>query len=318
MSWRAMEAVLLTSQYRHDAGSGENFAPYRIMMALASLADAAGMVGVAGDALRCPSQRALADRSGVHRNTVASWLPRLVTEGELAVVGSGGSGRGCWTQYQITIVGVPIVPGLAQDTRENEANNGLTPLQEMAQAMALMAHEMAQLRQLLAHQNGTNGTTPSPVGGPDPIEIREIQEDPTLTDGGGVPASPSEPAESDVSLTEQALTVFCQETGINAPRHRRRTEWADGWIHPLNELLGMVGDDVPALQQLVQAAAAHMAANGLTVARPASLVNVARSRPWERQGAGPGPSANGGGPQQPRAVAALAEFKRRQAAQEDD
>ena len=338
MSWQAMEAVLLSSRYRHDRG--ENFTPYRIMMALASFADSAGIIGVAGDAARCPGHRAIADRAGTHRNTVGSWMRRLQDEGELAVVASGGNGRGCWTQYQITIVDaagiVPITPTMAQDTREDADNNDAPILQQMAHAMREMAQEMAQLRALLAQQNGTNGTMPSPVAVPDPIEIRR---DPELDPGGPPTPEPPAAAGTDFDTPPDPNAAYADEMWrlaqvvvgdwLKLVGHYRRlspqnTAHSADYYAPAVRLVHEFGGDRAAAWTALETAYHGMLHAGMTPRRLAPVVeqvigNLNRQRsPVPAAATRPQPSANGSGGQQPRAVAALEEFKRRLAQQESD
>lgn len=331
-----MEAVLLSSRYRHDRG--ENFTPYRIMMALASFADSAGIIGVAGDAARCPGHRAIADRAGAHRNTVGSWLRRLQDEGELAVVASGGNGRGCWTQYQITIVDaagiVPITPTMAQDTREDEDNGDAPILQQMAHAMREMAQEMAQLRALLAQQNGTNGTMPSPVAVPDPIEI---QRDPKLDPGEGDPPPPAaaplaagtEPdqdayADEMWQLAQGVVGDWLRLVGHYRKLSPQNAAHSADYFAPAVRLVHEFGGNRAAAWAALEAAYQGMLHAGMTPRRLAPVVeqvigNLNRQRsPVPAAAARPQPSANGSGGQQPRAVAALEEFKRRLAQQESD
>jgi hypothetical protein len=156
MSWRAMEAVQDYSRYQ----SAREHSAFRVMLAMASYADEHGVVGREGDYRSCPSYTTLAERAHLHRNTVANLIPRLVEDGELAVVAQGGDGRGAWAVYQIMLpMDVPLGAETSQGSREIEAEMLVTFVGEMSQGMRQMAEEIAQLRQLIAQGNVTNDTT---------------------------------------------------------------------------------------------------------------------------------------------------------------
>ena len=179
MSYQAMEAVQDYSQYRHD--DKENFAPFKIMLAIARNADRVGVAGVSGEHRKCLSHRGIAKIASVHRNTVSNWIPKLIQSGEITIE-TGGSGRATWTVYFLQL---PI------DDTTRTAEPATSP-QEMAQAspqgmaqdIELLAQRMAHLSELLAQalaqgvatspQNiATNGT--SPLSKSDQIQDTLIQ-----------------------------------------------------------------------------------------------------------------------------------------------
>ncbi len=90
-----------------------------------------------------------------------------------------------------------------------------------------------------------------------------------------------------LSKTDHLLAHFLERKPGRTPARNQRHAWEDGWIQPLNDMLGAVADDVPAARQRLDQALDYMDAQGLTVARPSSAWVVYRDRPWERQRDGP-------------------------------
>jgi len=181
MSYQAMEAVQDHSRYTED--TPENFAPFKIMMAIARYADRTGVAGVAGQYRKCPSFRAIAKKANVHRNTVSNWIPKLVETGEITIE-TGGSGRASWTVYYIQLPiesdaraaePATMAQGTAQGTAQGMAQAIETMAQEIAQVRALMAQGIAQGGALMAQGNGTNGTSPLSKSGQ--IQDTEIHDE---------------------------------------------------------------------------------------------------------------------------------------------
>lgn len=174
MSYQAMGAVQMSSQFRDDDPA--NFAPFKILLAYAWFADAGGVVGQAGDYRKCPGQQAIADRAGVHRNTVANWLPRLYESGELEIVEEGGAGRGSWAVHRLNLpmADVQFSPEIAQASSVNKTDYlvQLTELiaQRMDELVPLIAQGIAQGAPLIAQENCTNSTSPPEVGRRDPYD----------------------------------------------------------------------------------------------------------------------------------------------------
>ena len=98
MSWQAMGAVQERSQFVGNS----DITGFRVLLAIAWYADETGVAGRPGEQWACPSQRTIAERARVHRNTVQNWLPRLVEAGELALE-RYGAGRGAHTVYRILL-----------------------------------------------------------------------------------------------------------------------------------------------------------------------------------------------------------------------
>ena len=126
MGLRAIDAVQRRSQYNED--SPENFAPYRIMVAIAWYAGDDGVAGVAGNHKECPSINTLAERANVHRNTVMNWLPKLQEAGELTVE-KHGNGRGAHLVYTILL---PIDPVNLPEGKRNDTSpqTGDVPIEQ--------------------------------------------------------------------------------------------------------------------------------------------------------------------------------------------
>ena len=193
MSYQAMGAVQLRSRYRED--TPDNFAPYKILMALAWFADGNGRVGQPGDFRKCPGQRAIADRAGVSKTTVNKWLGLMVEAGELSIVESGGSGRGTWSVYQIELEMDDPTPGTLpettyQTTRENETNELGTLIERMYQLTERTYQLMYQQAQRTYQQNVPNVPSPLEAEAPDPMILFD-PDDPD--DPGGTPKPPTPP-----------------------------------------------------------------------------------------------------------------------------
>jgi hypothetical protein len=77
--------------------------------------------------------------------------------------------------------------------------------------------------------------------------------------------------------TQEVLNHFVDCTDILPPPHDQLDKWREWWILPLNSLLDMCQDDTEKTTTLIDEALRHMDENGLTYARPGSLVNVART-----------------------------------------
>ncbi len=101
MSFQAMEAVQDHSKW---VKGDENATGYKVMMAIARFANKKGIAGVAGDHKKCPSVRTLAEKAGLHHNSVQNWLPLLVESGELSIE-KHGKGRG---SHQVYTINLPI------------------------------------------------------------------------------------------------------------------------------------------------------------------------------------------------------------------
>lgn len=166
MSYQAMEAVQDHSQYTDN--TPENFAPFKIMLAIARNADRHGVTGTAGNYRQCLSYRGIARIANVHRNTVGTWIPKLIESGELTTE-SGGSGRASWTVYYIQLPIDNAIRGdntatMAQGTAQTTAQGMAQAIETMAQALAqhtdLLAQALAQGVPTMAQHNGTNGTSP--------------------------------------------------------------------------------------------------------------------------------------------------------------
>ena len=77
--------------------------------------------------------------------------------------------------------------------------------------------------------------------------------------------------------TQTMVSYFCKTTGIKAPPPNALDAWGEGWVFPTNDLLEMCGDDDDETKALIDETIVYMDDNGLTYARPSSLVNVART-----------------------------------------
>ena len=131
MSWQATRAVSRHSKFIED----RDFAAYRILSAIADSANSDGICGVIGDPRRCFSYTGIARDARVHKNTVYNLMPTLLESGELEVVEQGGSGRGSWTVYRVTIIerlsqqeigNAPFVAESSQQTAESSQDKGVT------------------------------------------------------------------------------------------------------------------------------------------------------------------------------------------------
>lgn len=188
-----MGAVQLHSRYRKD--TPENFAPYKILMALAWFADGNGRVGQPGDFRKCPGQRAIADRAGVSKTTVNKWLGLMVEAGELSVAAAGGNGRGTWSVYQIElemdVSDAGTLPEITyQATDEGATDDPGTLIERMYQLIERTYQLMYQQAQRTYQQNVPNVPTPLEVAPPDPLILFD-PNDPG--DPGGTPKPPTPP-----------------------------------------------------------------------------------------------------------------------------
>lgn len=89
------------------------------------------------------------------------------------------------------------------------------------------------------------------------------------------PPLPPKGGES-VSKTQTLVSYFSNQSKINPPNGKQKVAWREGWIEPLNDLLDLTADDVPAACGLIDRAIAHMRQNDLTIARPSSISSVAK------------------------------------------
>jgi hypothetical protein len=191
-----MEAVQDFSRFQEQ----RDYAAFRVLLALASFANEVGVVGAPGDFRSCPGHRAIAARAHVHRNTVGNVLPALLASGELAIVEQGGSKRGTWTVYRICLpmdgAGLAeeddILKGelkldevLAQGSREAEDISLRELVEVMAQVLAQVSTDLAQMREVMAQGFGTFGTAGQRGIVPDPILDPTDPVDPGDPDGSG-------------------------------------------------------------------------------------------------------------------------------------
>lgn len=107
MSWQAQEAVLKYTSFRKP----KHIAAYIILHALASLADENGRVGDPSNRKKCPSINTIANLSGFHRNTILTWLPKLVSAGELCIHKCNqGAGRNAYQWYELLLLDSNLTP----------------------------------------------------------------------------------------------------------------------------------------------------------------------------------------------------------------
>lgn len=313
MSWQAMGAVQVHSQYREDGP--DNFAPFRILMALAWFANEAGIIGQAGDHRKCPGHRAIADRAGVHRNTVATWIPKLLKAGEVEIVASGGGGRGSWTQYRLLLPmesDVPFQPEMTQNTGEDVPFELVPFLQEMAQDIKRMAQQidlMAQQLERMAQQNGTNGTRGPEVALPDPYD--PISPDPTDPGGGESPPPPHEPADSYETAVwtaaDDLVQRWCDRRGIYSRPQSSDEQARAAYFAPAVRIVHEHDGDGEAAWEAVWLAYQGMLSAGYTPKRLAPVVEQALGE-MHRAAAPARASPNGAA--KSSAADALKEYKR--------
>lgn len=255
MGLRAIDAVQRRSRFRED--SPDNFAPYRIMTAVAWYADDDGIAGVAGNHRECPSVTTIAERANVHKNTVLNWLPKLQELGELKVE-KYGAGRGTHLVYTILLEISPIrlAPGgdngtsiLSSDV-SIDSDLGGALAQEMGAIKRLLAQQNKLLVQALAQANGTNGTSDRTglVLDPydpyfDPILIQEEEgETPLPPTPPPFPFRPSPKADlpEHEGPADKRAKAIIQVCGLSAdiPTHANKAanaaaqlrEFSAGWI----------------------------------------------------------------------------------------
>lgn len=287
MSYQAMGAVQLHSQYRED--TPDNFAPYKIMLALAWYADSNGRIGQPGDFRKCPGQRAIADRAGVSKTTVNKWLPLIIETGELSIAESGGSGRGSWTVYQIELEMDESDAGTLSETTYQQSREGATDdagtlLERTYQLMQRTYQLMYQQSQRTYQQNVPNVPSPLEVDVPDPL----IHFDPIDPDDPGGTPQPPYPAEStaeDFSAEELAMWQTAVDLTHRWATYRgtyRRLDPgkptdADDYFRPIAGLVVECGGDGEVAWSLLKQQCEQMLNDGLTVIRAGPVVAQIRS-----------------------------------------
>lgn len=284
MSYQAMGAVQLRSRYRED--TPDNFAPYKILMALAWFADGSGRVGQPGDFRKCPGQRAIADRAGVSKTTVNKWLGLMVEAGELSIVESGGSGRGTWSVYQIELEMDDPNPGTLpettyQTTRENETNELGTLIERTYQLAERTYQLMYQQAQRTYQQNVPNVPSPLEVGAPDPL-IHFDPDDPD--DPGGTPQPPYPADDSQFSredlMWQTAVKLVSRWAGYRGTYRQldpQKQDDANDYFRPIFGLVVECEGDGEQAWQLMKSQCERMVADGLTVVRAGPVVAQIRN-----------------------------------------
>lgn len=260
MSREAMEAVQEHSQF----DTPEHYYQFRVLLAIASFADMNGRAGVVGKAKQCPSQRALAERAKIHRNTFTAYLDDVLESGEVEIIGSGGAGRGAWTAYQINLPmpkgGVPISEKRYTASQEADTDSRV-PIME----------KLVQIEQLLVQINGTFGTRPLLNGVQDTNRYHK-----------DTPPNPPKGANGrDVDFarrfdpdTTAVLEHMTDNFGITVPEKHQINVWGE-WLADLDKLLG-IGGGPQATCDLLDRVRAYMDEKGLSYSRPASFVKIAR------------------------------------------
>lgn len=287
MSYQAMGAVQLHSQYRDN--TPDNFAPYKIMLALAWYADGSGRIGQPGDYRKCPGQRAIAERAGVSKTTVNKWLPLIIDAGELSIVESGGSGRGTWAVYQIELEMDDSDAGTLSettyhDTREGATDSPGTLLERTYQLMERTYQLMYQQSQRTYQQNVPNVPSPLEVDVPDPYDPFD-PDDPI--DPGGTPQPPysAKMPISDFSADEQDMwetaVVLANRWAKYRGTYRRldphKQSDADDYFRPILGLVVECSGDGELAWSLLERQCEQMLSDGLTVIRAGPVVAQIRN-----------------------------------------
>ncbi len=287
-----MGAVQLHSRYREDIP--DNFAPYKIMLALAWYADSNGRIGHPGDFRKCPGQRAIADRAGVSKTTVNKWLGLIVEAGELSIVESGGSGRGTWTVYQIELEMDEVDAGTLAQTTYQATSEGATDslgtlIERMYQRIERMYQLMYQQPQRTYQQNVPNVPTPLEVALPDPLILFD-PSDPLDPGGTPKPPTPPEVGMDDTSPEDamwQTAVVLAERWARYRGTYRRldpnKPADADDYFRPVLGLVVECDGDGEQAWQLMESQCKRMVADGLTVVRAGPVVSQIRN---EQQRAG--------------------------------
>ncbi|MCA9923514.1 MAG: hypothetical protein KC421_14140 [Anaerolineales bacterium] len=165
MSFQAMEAVQDFSIYRNGETSQE-FYCFRILLAIARLADPNGVAGHKDHPKKCPSNSRIAKVASVHRNTVSNYLKIIEQSGELKIDRYKAGSR----PYRVFTIQLPIDPtsrGWESEVSEQpksiyqsleEIKALLLQALSPAHENALPAHEPAHENALPAHETGTSST----------------------------------------------------------------------------------------------------------------------------------------------------------------
>ncbi len=294
MGLRAIDAVQRHSRYNEDLPTPENFAPYRIMTAIAWYADDSGVAGVVGNHKECPSINTIADRANVHRNTVLNWLPRLQEAGELRV-DKYGAGRGAHLVYTILLEISPIrlPPGSENGTSHQ---TGDVPISE--DESGLLVQEMTEIKRLLVQQNGllvqalvqgigTNGTSHQTGDVPDPFDPYFdpilIQEE----EGTPLPPYPAKPVDEVTGDEAEELAMWqtAVELASRWAKHRgtyrrldpQKQDDANDYFRPILGLVVECEGDGEQAWQMMESQCERMVADGLTVVRAGPVVSQIRN-----------------------------------------
>lgn len=298
-------------------------------------------VGWQGQPAR-PTRETLAERTGYHPNSVGSWVKRLAAAGDLVLIEVGRHYEyqppAAWdcdnqeevatslSQYPVTIESElsQNAGGLSQPGCDNPIVTIEARLSQIEQRLSQIEARLSQFSPGLS-QPGCD------------LSIEEREEEEEEGEGDPPPPTAAPPAagtepESDQDAYADEMWQLAQGVvgdWLRLVGHYRKLSPQNAahsadYYAPAVRLVHEFGGNRAAAWAALEAAYQGMLHAGMTPRRLAPVVeqvigNLNRQRsPVPAAAARPQPSANGSGGQQPRAVAALEEFKRRLAQQESD